>query len=390
MTKGNKARPTTLARLPAGFASRLHAPLLSWFSETQSLRNLPWRATRDPYAIWVSETMLQQTRVQTVIPYWERFLRELPTVQALAEAPLGKVLSLWSGLGYYRRARMLHAAAGRVVTDYGGALPEDPELLRRLEGVGAYTAGAVASIAFGRSVPALDGNVTRVLARLFGVRDDVSKGEGRRRLSAIAEEVMPRGKGASGASQGDPGAWNQALMELGATVCTPRNPTCTACPVREPCTARALGLETKIPRVARKKPAPRIEMNALVIEVGQRVLLARRKESGLFGGLWEPPCAEGEVATLAESVGVRASAFEAAGEVVHVLTHRVFVVAVWSAHLRSRPACRPPGDEYDAVDWVEIGPRGLPSDGRPHATLARKIVTSARQLGGWRRRTTPL
>jgi A/G-specific adenine glycosylase len=328
--------------------------------------------------------MLQQTRAQTVIPYWQRFLRELPTVEALAEAPLGKVLSLWSGLGYYRRARMLHAAAGRVVREYGGSLPAEPDLLRRLEGVGAYTAGAVASIAFRRSVPAIDGNVTRVLARLFGVREDVSKGEGRRRLSTIAEEVMPRGKG-------DPGAWNQALMELGATVCTPRNPACTECPVREPCAARALGLEAEIPRSAPKKPARRVEKAALVIEVGQRVLLARRKASGLFGGLWEPPCAEGEIALLAERLGgVRASALEAAGEVVHVLTHRVFVIAVWSARLRSRPACKPPGDEYEAVDWVEVGPRGAPADGRPHASLTRKILTSAQLEGGWRRRTTPL
>jgi A/G-specific adenine glycosylase len=217
--------------------------LASWYRRT--CRDLPWRRTRDPYAIWVSETMLQQTRVETVLPYYERFLRELPDVASLAEAPEERVLALWSGLGYYRRARMLHAAAKKVAGEHAGRMPDDPAALRRLDGVGAYTAGAVASIAFGRRAALVDGNVARVLARLFAVEEDVKSAAGAARVWAIAERLV-------GAVQEPPGEWNQALMELGATVCVPRAPLCAVCPVAPWCAARSLGIAAELPRVSPK------------------------------------------------------------------------------------------------------------------------------------------
>ena len=314
--------------------------------------------------------MLQQTRAQTVVPYWERFLRELPTVQALAETSEAHVLSLWSGLGYYRRARMLQAAARRVVSEYGGRLPGEVEALRRLEGVGAYTAGAVASIAFGRRAAAVDGNVARVLARLAAVREDVSKGAGQARIRRMAEELVPQ------EGEGDPGRWNEALMELGATVCTPRRPSCNACPVAQSCRARELGIAPELPRTGQKKSPRAIARAALVLRSRGQVLLARRKGGGLFGGLWEAPSADGDGAALMARLGIQATSLEPCGEVVHVLSHRRLVVAVSRATVRQR-TWPVPGAEYDGVEWVQTTDAGSPVDGRPHATLTKKVLIVA-------------
>ena len=201
--------------------SEVRGALLGWYRRHK--RDLPWRRTRDPYAIWLSETMLQQTRVETVIPYYERFLARFPSVQALAEAAPDEVSKLWSGLGYYSRARNLHAAARKVVDGYGGELPSDVAALQELPGIGRYTAGAVASIAFDRAAPIVDGNVARVLARLLDLRDDVSAPATQQRLWAEAE-ALARGP--------KPGDLNQSLMELGALICTPRAPKCLLCPLR--------------------------------------------------------------------------------------------------------------------------------------------------------------
>ena len=224
---------------------RLHEMLTGWYRRKR--RDLPWRATRDPYAIWLSETMLQQTRVEMIgaAAFRSRFLAALPTVQSLAEAPEEQVLGLWSGLGYYRRARMLHAAAKRVVAQHGGRLPTDAAGLKvRLEGVGNYTAGAIASIAFGARAALVDGNVARVLARLFAIADDVKSARGSGRLWKLAEELIARG-------DSEPGDWNQALMELGATVCKPRDPSCAECPVAiHVCTHTGGALTSEPPRTA--------------------------------------------------------------------------------------------------------------------------------------------
>jgi A/G-specific adenine glycosylase len=333
---------------------------------------MPWRETRDPYAIWVSETMLQQTRVETVVPYYRRFLREFPDVHALAEAPEERVLSLWSGLGYYRRARMLHAAARQVAGELGGRLPRQAAALRELEGVGAYTAGAVASIAFGERAAVVDGNVTRVLARIHAVEADVTTAAGRGEIGRLAE-------GHVAGVDGDPGDWNQALMELGATVCTPREPACDRCPAALHCAARARGIAGELPRARAKKP-PRLHRRvALVLASTTHVLLARRRVDVLFGGLWEPPSADGDDARpLAVRLGVGRAELTPCGEVTHVLSHRRLQVSVLRAPLpvargRRARAWPLPGPEYDAIRPVAFD--ALPQ--LAHATFARKVLAAA-------------
>jgi A/G-specific adenine glycosylase len=253
--------------------------LLAWYAENG--RDLPWRRTRDPYRIWVAEVMLQQTQVTTVIPYYARFLTHFPTVRALAEAPLDDVLKVWEGLGYYARARHLHAAARQVLEDYGGQIPVTRDVLLSLPGIGRYTAGAVLSIAFGQDVPALDGNVRRVFSRLFAIDKDVTRGAGKRELEHLTVSMLPSGRA---------GDWNQALMDLGATVCTARAPLCEECPLSEQCEAHRLGREEDFPVARRRAPTPHYEVTAGVVWNGDgRFLIAQRPPDGLLGGLWEFP-----------------------------------------------------------------------------------------------------
>jgi A/G-specific adenine glycosylase len=301
--------------------------------------------------------MLQQTRVETVIPYYERFLAKWPSVRALAEAPLGDVLAAWSGLGYYRRARMLHAAA--EVIAQAPAFPGDAASLSEVKGIGRYTAGAVASIAYGERAPLVDGNVARVFARLFAIEDDVRSARGIAKLWALAEDLV---------DAGDPGAWNQALMELGATVCVPREPRCLVCPVRQACEGRALGRERVLPRLA-PKAKPRVQARwALVAKQGESVLLGRRHPDVRFGGLWEPPSIDVDVDAESESeasasrrfaalTGMRFSRVTRAGEVTHVLSHRRLEVdvlrAVVSPGTPRAPSEPPsPGGEYAAFELI--------------------------------------
>jgi A/G-specific adenine glycosylase len=310
--------------------------------------------------------MLQQTRVSTVVPYYERFLRELPTVGHLAEATEERVLALWSGLGYYRRARMLHAAAKEVAATHAGVVPDGLEDLRRLEGVGAYTAGAVASIAFGRRAAVVDGNVARVLTRLFAIDDDIKTARGTARLWRLAEELVPEG-------DGDPGDWNQALMELGATVCVPRAPRCDGCPARALCAGREQGIAESLPRAAPKRAPTHVERVALVLASKSAVLLARRRSDVLFGGLWEPPSADGDLAQLASRLGVDARTLEHAGDVLHVLSHRRMSVEVARGPLGRRRRWPLPGSDYDAVECVAL--EDVAS--RAQARLARKVLAVA-------------
>jgi A/G-specific adenine glycosylase len=298
----------------------LRASLLRWYRRHR--RDLPWRRTRDPWAIWVSEAMLQQTRVETVIPYYERFLHRFPDVGTLARADLEDVLGLWAGLGYYSRARNLHGAAREVMERFGGRIPGSAEELRTLPGVGRYTAGALASIAFDRAEPVLDGNVTRVLARLHGIREDVGRPAVQARLWDEAARLA-RGP--------QPGDLNQALMELGARVCTPRGPDCPACPVADACRARRAGEVEAIPR-PRRRPAPRrVRAVAVLVVRRGRVLAVRRVETGPLGGLWELPGSEigarerPERAlgpALAAATGLAVRGVEPLGVVTHLFTHR--------------------------------------------------------------------
>jgi A/G-specific adenine glycosylase len=255
--------------------------LVAWYRGHR--RDLPWRRHRDAYAIWVSEVMLQQTRIAVVIPYFERWMARFPTADALAAARLDDVLGMWSGLGYYGRARNLHRGATEVVARYGGRLPDSAEELRTLPGVGPYTAGAIASMAFGRREPVVDGNVARVLARLFAIDEDVSTVRVRRRLWQIAGEMVPREA---------PGDFNQGLMELGQEVCTPGVPRCDVCPLAELCAGRAQGRAGELPITGKRTASadkPLLRGIAVWVQRGTRLLLARRRPHGLFGGLWELP-----------------------------------------------------------------------------------------------------
>jgi A/G-specific adenine glycosylase len=257
---------------------RLSSKLLAWYRLNK--RTLPWRGHPDAYAVWVSEVMLQQTRVETVIPYFEKWMRLFPDVRALANASEHEVLNAWEGLGYYSRARNLHKAAKMVADQYNGEVPRDPEALRKLPGIGRYTLGAIASIAFGMDVAALDGNIKRVYARIFDVTEPVDLPGGERLLWQLAEENLPKGQA---------GDYNQALMDLGAAICVPRNPRCLICPLMKLCEARQNGTQDLRPVKNPKKDVPHyVHAAGVVIERG-RVLLARRPSKGLLGGMWEFP-----------------------------------------------------------------------------------------------------
>lgn len=256
--------------------------LLEWYETAK--RDLPWRRHRDPYYIWVSEIMLQQTRVDTVIPYFHRFIERFPTLQALAEAPEEEVLKRWEGLGYYSRARNLQAAARQVLELHGGVVPADKASVSGLKGVGPYTTGAILSIAYNLSEPAVDGNVMRVLSRFFRIEEDIMKSGTRVLMERLATELIPEGRASD---------FNQALMELGALVCTPKSPQCLTCPVMGRCLARLEGVEDQLPVKSKAKPPrPEHRIVALVLGDGEhagRVLVRRRPATGLLAKMWELP-----------------------------------------------------------------------------------------------------
>lgn len=348
--------------------------LLDWYDG--NARDLPWRRTRDPFAVWVAEVMLQQTRVETVIPYYARFLARFPDVFALADARLDDVLASWSGLGYYRRARLLHAGAMHVRDVHGGVVPSDPIAIREIPGVGAYTAGAIASQAFGANEPIVDGNVARFVSRLCAIDVDVKKGEGLARVWRISAALV--------ASVERPGALNNALMEIGATVCVPREPRCLLCPVRAHCAARARGRETELPIATKKAKRPTVEEIAAVlrIEGDDRVLLARCAKDGLFAGLWEPP----RVATkdakrarveLSSSLGVDVDlAPKPKRSIEHALTHRRLRIEVHEGVLSRAPKKATNGEgRYDAWELVDLATL----DARGVATLGRRMLGLSRR-----------
>ena len=259
--------------------AKLSRSLLRWYSRHK--RDLPWRRTRDPYKIWVSEIMLQQTQVATVIPYYRRWLRTFPTLSSLARAPLSKALELWAGLGYYRRVRMFHQAAGSLQREFRGKIPKSSEGLRALPGIGRYTAGAIASIAWGEKTPVLDGNVIRILTRIFAVAQSVDRPATLEKLWSLAASLLP---------DKNPGDLNQALMELGATVCFHSNPQCARCPVKKSCKAHQKGRELFYPVRFRKDRSEKLRMAALVLRNPQNeVWLEKQPGQGRWGGLWMFP-----------------------------------------------------------------------------------------------------
>ncbi len=253
--------------------------LLAWYSRHQ--RPLPWRSSHpQPYAVWVSEIMAQQTRLDTVLPYYRRWMEAFPSISALAAASQQEVLNLWEGLGYYSRARNLHKAAQIVVRDYGGDLPGEIAALRKLPGIGAYTAGAIASIAFGQDEAVVDGNVKRFLARFFGIELTVDTPQGERAIWDLARAYLPAGQA---------GTYNQALMDLGATICIPRQPQCTHCPVAADCLAYRQNMQDTLPRKTPKAQTPHYTVTAAILWREERVLIAQRPQDSLLGGMWEFP-----------------------------------------------------------------------------------------------------
>ena len=312
---------------PDPLASRL----LAWYADHQ--RDLPWRRTRDPYHIWVAEIMLQQTQVATVIPYYARFLARFSSVEALAAASLDEVLKSWEGLGYYARARHMHAAAHKVVTEFDGRLPDTAQDLLSLPGIGDYTAGAILSIASDQDVPAPDGNARRVLSRVYALEGDVRRGAGKRQLWQLVESLLPRGQA---------GDFNQALMDLGATVCTPRAPHCHQCPLAGDCRAHRLGQEEQFPARRPRRAVPHYAVTAGVVwKKNGHFLIAQRPLEGLLGGLWEFPGGKQEPGETLEACLRRELAEELAIEVAvgapltvvrHAYTH--FRITLHAFHCR--------------------------------------------------------
>ncbi len=315
---------------------------------------MPWRDSPTPYSVWVSEIMLQQTQVETVRPYFERFMKKFPTVHALADAKESDVLKAWEGLGYYSRARNLHRAAQEVSRERNGIIPETFEALLRLPGIGRYSAGAIASIAFHQPVPAVDGNVLRVMARFRGIREEVRKPQVFRGIEAYLKARVPRDR---------PGDFNQALMELGALVCRPRDPACGICPLARVCVARRKNLASRLPVRAPVKSVPHRELVAAIVMRRGRVLICRRGTTGLLGGLWEFPggrVARGE--SLQESVerlceetaGIRVRcAGTMLGAVDHAYSHFKITLRAFRATGSAGRACA--AKPYSELKWVAPG-----------------------------------
>ena len=330
---------TSLTMGPARSTNTMRRRLLTWFE--QNARDLPWRRTRDPYAIWISEVMLQQTQVETVKPYYRDFMRRFPTARHLARARLDTVLKLWEGLGYYRRAHHLHQAARIIVRDLHGVLPRTRQGLMALPGVGRYTAGAIASIAWGQVEPVVDGNVTRVLCRVFVVQDDPRQRSTRERLWSVATDLVGAGRA---------GDLNQALMELGAMLCLPRRPRCPECPLGTLCKARSRGLQEELPVRTRRGPLPCHTVAIGVIFKDGKVLIDKRRPDGLLGGLWEFPGGkrqghESLEATLRrevrEELGIRIKVRHPLMRVHHAYTHfRVRLHVYECDYAGGRPRCR--------------------------------------------------
>ncbi len=324
--------------------------LLAWYQK--HARTLPWRNPAeqksghpDSYAIWVSEIMLQQTRVEAVIPYFARWMERFPTLRSLSIAPEQDVLSAWEGLGYYSRARNLHKAAKIIVDEYNGQLPSEITALRKLPGIGRYTAAAIAAIAFGQNVAALDGNLKRVFARVFDVSLPADSIEGENALWELAETHLPLGRAAD---------YNQALMDLGATICLPRNPRCLLCPAQGICLARRAGIQHQRPVTKPKPEIPHKRKAAAVILLDGKTLLNRRPAKGLLGGLWEFPAAEAQddsaeslVTAIETSYSLKVTPLTRLPNIQHTYTHFRLTETPWLCQL-AEPLAESP------LQWIPL------------------------------------
>ena len=346
----------------------------------RSRRDLPWRTSANPYAVWVSEVMLQQTRVSTVLRYFPAWMKRFPSVRALALAPEADVLHAWQGLGYYSRARRLHGAAKAVVERHGGELPSNPEALRALPGVGAYSAGAIASIAFGLQEPIVDGNVVRVLSRAFGLRGDPEKAPLKRALWTLARELVPAER---------PGDFNQALMELGATVCTPRSPICDNCPLQKRCVARAEGLVEALPELKRRDAPTPVGVAAAIVRANGRVLVVQVPDDATrWAGLYTFPqvergtneeAARAAARAVREQAGLTAEVGERAAVLTHAITRFRITLEAYDAVVtapRTRTTAR-----ASFVRPGELGGLAMPAPHRKLAQLLFAARASARRAG---------
>ncbi len=347
--------------------------LLKWFEA--NARFMPWRETRDPYLIWISEIMLQQTRVSAVMPYYQRFTKRFPDIRSLAASPLDTVLKHWEGLGYYSRARNLHKAAREVCQSYSGQLPKTAERLQSLPGIGRYTAGAISSIAFNEPEPVLDGNVIRVLCRLFCIRENPNQTKTKNQLWDIMQELLPPRR---------PGDFNQAMMELGATVCLPKSPACESCPLVSLCHARRQNLQNDLPQKTPSKPLPHYSIAAAVIWKNGKILIDRRKPDGLLGGLWEFPGGKRKgreslrntaIREVKEELGIDIAVIRPLTRVNHAYSHfRITLHAFECRHISGRPrpiAC-------DTCKWIL--PCDIPRFAFPKANhkIVEMIVSSTK------------
>lgn len=348
-------------------SSRMHPVaknILRWYGRHR--RDLPWRATRDPYAVWVSEIMLQQTRVETVLPYYQRFLARFPHVQALASASLNEVLKVWENLGYYARAHHLHAAARKIAGERQGMLPATKEELLLLPGIGPYTAAAIASIAHGEAVPAVDGNVKRILCRVFALKTPLDRSSTQKTIRALAEELMPRTA---------PGRFNQGLMDLGATLCTPEKPSCAPCPLKGLCLAEIQGMQETLPVPRRQRVIPHREMIVpVVFDTRGRILIVQRRSEGLLAGLWGFPSAEKQQhdtvgqalrRALKAHLEIRVTRIEAPVSVKHAYTHFKILARAYPCSSAASRSIR-----QRSLKWA--GPEALLQ--LPFAAVDRKIM----------------
>jgi A/G-specific adenine glycosylase len=350
---------------PAGDHTALRRGLLAFYD--RNARALPWRGVRDPYAVLVSEVMLQQTQVKTVLRYYPAWMRRFPTLRALAAADVAEVLHAWQGLGYYSRARRLQQAAQAVVERHGGRMPSSRAKLLELPGIGEYSAGAVSSIAFGQAEPLVDGNVVRVLTRLFGLRGDPGRSPLKARLWSLARELVPNER---------PGDFNQALMELGATVCTPRTPRCAECPVAETCVARKKGLTARLPELPERRAATEVRTVAVIVRSGSRVLIRRLPDGApRWAGLHTFPFVElrdGETPSAgaeraAREVGLRITPGERVAVVRHTITRFRITLEVLEA---KRHQGTPRTGAHFATP-KSLGTLAMPA---PHRKLVARIV----------------
>lgn len=331
--------------------------LTDWYGKNN--RKLPWRETSDPYYIWVSEVMLQQTRVDTVIPYFLNFIEKFPTVKALALAHEEEILKAWEGLGYYSRVRNLQRGAKVVVEQYGGQVPKDLQEIKKIPGIGPYTAGAVLSIAYDQAVPAVDGNVMRVFSRLFCIEDDISEGKTRSEMEKIGCVVVPRE---------NPSSFNQGLMELGALICTPTSPKCIACPVYGQCCAAQRGIQNELPIKKKKLAVKEVELEVALVWNDDKVLIMKRPQDGLLASLWAFPSAVREkgwepgsniIEVLEEEYGIIVDDITYVFDAQHVFTHLKWNMKVYDCKLSSKVVL-----EYPQVQWVtldEIGNYAIPT-----------------------------